>query len=74
MQEGCLSIPNVFEYIERHESIQVDALDLQGHPFSLRASGYLAVAIQHEADHLDGVTFLDRMGQLARRMALKKLR
>lgn len=72
-REGCLSIPNVYEHIDRYNAVRVDALDLEGKPFSLQAQGYLAVAIQHEADHLDGITFLKRMGPLARKMALKSL-
>lgn len=73
-QEGCLSVPGVFETIKRSLILHVDALDLQGEPVSFDASNFLATAIQHEVDHLDGVLFLDRMGPLTRKMALKKLR
>lgn len=73
-QEGCLSLPGVFEFVERPESIQVDAIGLDGKPFSMEATGLLAVAIHHENDHLLGKVMLDRMGPLTRRLAVKTLR
>ena len=59
--EGCLSIPDLRGLVPRAESIQVRALGRDGRPIDLRASGFGARVIQHEADHLDGVLFLDRM-------------
>lgn len=71
-EEGCLSIPGVYEKVERSEKIVVEALDREGRPFELEADGLLSVCIQHEIDHLDGVVFLDRISPLKRRMAIKK--
>lgn len=71
-EEGCLSIPGVYEKVERSEKIVVEALDREGRPFELEAEGLLSVCIQHEIDHLDGVVFLDRISPLKRRMAIKK--
>ena len=72
-QEGCLSIPGVFENIKRAESIRVSALDRQGNPFELAAEGLLAVCIQHEIDHLDGKLFVDYLSSLKRDRIRKKL-
>ena len=71
-EEGCLSIPGAYEKVERSNKIVVQALDRDGEEFELEADGLLAVAIQHEIDHLDGVVFLDHLSSLKRRMALKK--
>lgn len=71
-EEGCLSIPGAYEKVERSNKIVVQALDRDGEEFELDADGLLAVAIQHEIDHLDGVVFLDHLSSLKRRMALKK--
>ncbi len=71
-EEGCLSIPGVYEKVERSNKIVVQALDRDGEEYELEAEGLLAVAIQHEIDHLDGVVFLDHLSSLKRRMALKK--
>ena len=59
-EEGCLSIPKVYENIERPEKIRVQAVNENGRPFTLEADGLLARVIQHEYDHLDGVLFIDR--------------
>jgi len=72
--EGCLSLPGVYEKIERAQKIRVSALDFEGKPFELNAEGFLAVAIQHEFDHLQGILMLDHLGPVARRMAVKSLR
>ena len=71
--EGCLSFPGVHEEIDRAERVTVRALDERGRAFELEADGLLAVAIQHENDHLDGVLMVDRMSVLKRRPALRKL-
>jgi peptide deformylase len=71
-EEGCLSIPGVYEKVERSGKLTVEALDRDGNPFTLEADGLLAVCIQHEIDHIDGVVFFDRISMLKRRMALKR--
>lgn len=59
-EEGCLSIPKVYEEIVRPSKVTVQALNENGKPFTLEADGYLARIIQHENDHLDGVLYIDR--------------
>jgi len=65
--EGCLSFPGAAEDIKRAERVLVRALDLDGKPFELEATGLLAVAIQHENDHLNGILMIDKVGPLKRR-------
>ncbi len=72
-QEGCLSIPSVFETIKRAGTIRVSALDRHGEPFEVNAEGLLAVCIQHEIDHLDGKLFVDYLSALKRHRIRKKL-
>jgi peptide deformylase len=75
-EEGCLSVPGVYDTVERAEQIRVKALDEYGKPFELDAEGLLAVCIQHEMDHLDGKLFVDYLSELKRerlkKRALKK--
>lgn len=59
--EGCLSFPEIFGEISRPDVIDVEALDKEGRPLQFRCGGLLARAIQHEADHLQGILFIDRM-------------
>ena len=73
MEEGCLSVPGVFERVQRAEQVRVAALDRSGTPFELQADGLLAVCIQHEIDHLDGKLFVDYLSQLKRARIRKKL-
>ena len=73
MEEGCLSVPGVYERVERADRIRVRALDREGHAFELDADGLLAVCIQHEIDHLDGKLFVDYLSQLKRQRIRKKL-
>ena len=73
MEEGCLSVPGVFERVQRAEQVKVAALDRAGKPFELQADGLLAVCIQHEIDHLDGKLFVDYLSQLKRTRIRKKL-
>ena len=61
--EGCLSFPGIFAEITRPASVAVKALDKKGKPVEFRCGGLLARAIQHEADHLNGILFIDRMGK-----------
>lgn len=72
-EEGCLSVPGIYEEVRRAASIKVSALNLAGEPFSLEAEGLLAVCIQHEIDHLDGKLFVDYLSQLKRERIRKKL-
>jgi peptide deformylase len=71
--EGCLSFPGVSEEIKRAERIRAKALDRDGKPFEIEADGLLAVAIQHELDHLNGVLMIDKLSALKRRMMGRKL-
>jgi peptide deformylase len=71
--EGCLSFPGISEDIKRAAKVTVKALDREGKPFELHADGLLAVAIQHENDHLDGVLMIDRMGMLKKRIVQRKM-
>ena len=73
MQEGCLSVPGVYETVRRSESIQVSALDEKGSSREITADGLLAVCIQHEMDHLDGKLFVDYLSPLKRQRIKKKL-
>jgi peptide deformylase len=66
-QEGCLSFPGVSEEIKRAERVKVTATNEHGQPFELEADGLLAVAIQHENDHLNGVLMIDKFNALKRR-------
>lgn len=63
-EEGCLSVPGVYERVMRSEWVRVKALDVNGEPFELEAEGLLAVCIQHELDHLDGKVFVEYLSQL----------
>jgi len=73
MEEGCLSVPGVYERVQRAERVKVAALDPSGKPFEMQADGLLAVCIQHEIDHLDGKLFVDYLSQLKRARIRKKL-
>lgn len=72
-EEGCLSVPDIFEPVERAEQVQVSALDRTGKPFELEASGLLAVCIQHEIDHLDGKLFVDYLSVMKKERIRKRL-
>lgn len=73
MEEGCLSVPGVFEPVTRAERIKVRSLDTQGNSFELEANDLLAVCIQHEIDHLDGKVFVDYLSRLKQQRIQKKL-
>lgn len=73
MDEGCLSVPGVYETVERAEKVKVRALNRDGQPFELEADGLLAVCIQHEMDHLEGKLFVDYLSSLKRERIRKKL-
>ncbi|TXT21544.1 MAG: peptide deformylase [Gallionellaceae bacterium] len=74
-EEGCLSVPGIYEDVRRAERITVRALDRQGSPLTLEADGFLATCIQHEVDHLKGRVFVEYLSQLKQtrlRVKLKK--
>ena len=73
-QEGCLSVPEFFDEVERPARCRVRYLDYDGQEQVLDAEGLLATCIQHEMDHLEGVLFIDHLSRLKRERVLKKLR
>ncbi len=73
-QEGCLSVPGIYDNVERAESITVTALDRQGSRFTLNSSGALATCIQHEMDHLQGKVFIDYLSELKQNRVRAKLK
>lgn len=73
MDEGCLSVPDVYERVVRAERVRVRALDRDGERFEMEAEGLLAVCIQHELDHLDGKLFIDYLSNLKRQRIKKRL-
>jgi peptide deformylase len=73
MEEGCLSVPGYYEIVRRARRVRVSALDRDGEPFELDASGLLAVCVQHEMDHLDGKLFVDYLSALKRDRIRRKL-
>jgi len=72
-EEGCLSFPGIHEEIERAERVTVRAQNEKGEPFELEADGLLAVAIQHENDHLDGKLMIDHLGLIRRRLVHRSM-
>jgi peptide deformylase len=75
--EGCLSFPGIHAHVMRPSGVVVEAIGLDGKPFSLRTEGFLARVLQHEIDHLNGVLFIERLAERERRQmanALERLR
>jgi len=72
-EEGCLSIPGVYDDVKRAMQVRVEAQDIQGQPLDFVAEGYLARIVQHEVDHLDGVLFTDRLSPLRRQFLRRAL-
>ena len=72
-EEGCLSVPGIYDGVERPARVKVRALDLEGKPFELEADGLLAVCIQHEMDHLKGKVFVEYLSPLKRNRIKTKL-
>ena len=72
-EEGCLSVPEIWDDVERPARIKAEYLDLDGKKVELEADGMLATCLQHEMDHLNGVLFIDHLSRLKRSMAIKKL-
>ena len=73
-EEGCLSVPGIYDFVTRAERVKVRALDRGGEPFTLEAEGLLAVCIQHEIDHLDGKVFVEYLSRLKQQRIAAKLR
>jgi len=73
-QEGCLSVPGIYDNVERADSVTVTALDRNGSRFTLNASGLLATCIQHEVDHLQGKVFVDYLSELKQNRVRTKLK
>lgn len=71
--EGCLSVPGIYDGVERPSRVKVRALDLEGKPFEIEADGLLAVCIQHEMDHLVGKVFVEYLSPLKRNRIKSKL-
>jgi len=72
-EEGCLSVPGIYDKVKRAERIRVRALGRDGAAFELDADGLLAICIQHEMDHLDGKLFVDYLSELKRQLIRKRL-
>ena len=73
-EEGCLSIPGLREDVKRSERVVIEARDEHGEPFTLVAQGFLARAVQHELDHLDGILFVDRLSPIKRKLVEARLK
>jgi len=73
-EEGCLSVPKYAANVRRHARVVVKALNLEGEEATLKADGLLAIAFQHEIDHLDGILFIDHLSPLKKEMFRKKYR
>lgn len=71
-EEGCLSVPEFFASVKRSSEITVGAVDRDGTPFEIEASGLLAIAIQHEIDHLDGKLIIDKIGSISKDIFIRK--
>jgi len=72
-EEGCLSVPGIFEIVERPETVKIRALGRNGEAFELETDGLLATCIQHEIDHLDGKVFVDYLSNFKQQRIKKKL-
>ena len=72
-EEGCLSVPDIYEKVQRATRIRVRALGVDGLPFEMEAEGLLAVCIQHEMDHLEGKLFVDYLSELKRQLIRRRL-
>ena len=72
-EEGCLSVPEIWEDVERAAKIKAEYLDRDGKKHELEADGLLATCLQHEMDHLEGILFIDHLSKLKRSMLLRKL-
>ncbi|WP_047393611.1 peptide deformylase [Chitinibacter sp. ZOR0017] len=73
-EEGCLSVPGIYEEVERAETIKIRAFDRSGQAFELAADGLLAICIQHEIDHLNGKVFVEKLSRLKLNRIVQKLK
>lgn len=73
-EEGCLSVPGIFEKVTRAEWVKVQALGIDGKPFQVESDGLLSVCIQHEMDHLKGKVFVEYLSQLKQKRIVGKLK
>jgi peptide deformylase len=73
-EEGCLSVPDIYETVERPDQVHIRYLNYQGEPVEEAADGLYAVCIQHEMDHLEGVLFIDHLSRLKRDRAITKVK
>jgi peptide deformylase len=73
-EEGCLSVPEIYDEVERPAQVKLRYLNYQGETIEEDAEGLYAVCIQHEMDHLDGVLFIDHLSRLKREQAIKKVK
>lgn len=73
-EEGCLSVPGIYEKVNRFERVTVEALDRNGEKFRLEADGLLAICLQHELDHLAGRVFVEKLSRLKQTRILSKLK
>ena len=73
-EEGCLSVPDIYDSVERFEYVKVSAQDVHGEPLQFTADGMLSICIQHECDHLEGKLFVDYLSSLKRGRISKALR
>lgn len=74
VEEGCLSVPQLWFKTPRYPFARVEGIDLDGKPVVLEGEGLMAQALQHECDHLDGLVYLDRLDQLTRKEAMRQVR
>ncbi len=73
-EEGCLSVPGYFETVQRAQTVTVEYTDLDGQHKTVNADGMLAICLQHEIDHLNGVVFIDYLSSLKKKAALRKVK
>lgn len=73
-KEGCLSFPDIYEYVDRFERIQIKYCNEKGKELELEADGLFSICLQHEIDHLDGIVFIERMSRLKKNLILAKIR
>ncbi len=73
-EEGCLSVPGIYDAVTRAERITVEALNIDGKPFKLEADGLLAICVQHELDHLNGKVFVEHLSALKQNRIKTKLK
>lgn len=73
-EEGCLSLPDIYDKVKRPKGVRVEALDRKGESFTIEGEGLLSVALQHEIDHLNGVLFIDYLSRLKQGMIRRKMK